>query len=68
MRQVEYRGYSIRYEKRTHGWVAHIRRPGGFVIIRNGIIGATLDEGEEILLQLARARIDEEEDGKVNLD
>jgi hypothetical protein len=68
MRQVEYRGNNIRYEERVHGWVAHIRRPGGFVIMRKGIINATLDEGEEALMQLSRACIDEEEDGRINLD
>ena len=46
--------YGIRYEERAHGWVAHIRRPGGFVIMRKGIINGTLHEGEEFM-QLSRA-------------
>ena len=63
MPHLEYCGYDIRYEERAHGWVAHIRRPGGVLIMRDGTISATLDEGEEVLLELCRARIDKEEDG-----
>jgi hypothetical protein len=65
--EVKYRGYSIRYEFRTK-WVAQVRRPGGYMIVKDGIIWATPEEGEAGLLERARARIDKEEDQRLVLD
>jgi hypothetical protein len=66
MREEIYRGYSIRYDLRGT-WTAQIRRPGGYVVMRDGFITATTDEGEQILLKRARERIDQEEKGNVRL-
>lgn len=60
MREVDYRGYSIRFHFRSDRWSAHIRRPGGFVVIKDGFITATAEEGEAVLLNQARFRIDQE--------
>lgn len=63
MRTVLHRDYSIRFHQRNGRWSAQVRRPGGFVVMKNGFVTATLEEGEGVLLDRARARIDEEEDG-----
>ncbi len=61
MKEVTYRGYSIRFHSTPLRWSAQVRRPGGYMILKDGFITATLDEGENILLERARARIDAEE-------
>lgn len=60
MREVTHRGYAIRYQLKLNRWSAHVLRPGGFMVMRDGFITATVDEGEEVLLRRALARIDEE--------
>ena len=62
MRELEYRGYSIRFSCNAN-WTAHIRKPGGFLILKDSFITASLEEGEGVLLERARARIDQEEGG-----
>ena len=62
MRETSYRGYSIRYRNTGVRWSAHIRRPGGFMVMKDGFLAASLEEGEAVLLQRARAKIDAEED------
>lgn len=61
MREVIYRGYSIRFHLRSN-WSAQIRRPGGFMVMRDGFIVASAEEGEGVLLARCRERIDKEED------
>jgi hypothetical protein len=61
MRNTMYRRYVISYEQTRTGWRAQIRRPGGYLIMRNGLITATAVEGEDVLLSRCRERIDEEE-------
>jgi hypothetical protein len=55
-----YRGYTIRYG-RNLDWFAHVYRPGSPLIMTDGVLVASLEEGEERVLALARARIDAEE-------
>ena len=59
MREIEYRGYSVRFDFRNGRWSAHVRKPGGFIVIKDGFITATAEEGETVLLDRARARIDQ---------
>ena len=61
MREIKHREYSIRYRNTGVRWTAHIRRPGGFLVMRDGFVTATLQEGEAVLLERARATIDAEE-------
>jgi len=61
VRTILHRGYSIRFHQRNGRWSAQVRRPGGFLVIKDGFVTATLEEGEAVLLERARARIDEEE-------
>jgi hypothetical protein len=61
MREVQYRGYSIRFHRTDVRWSAQIRRPGGFMVMRDGFVTATIEEGETVLLERARVRIDAEE-------
>ena len=68
MQTLTYRGYVISFQRKPSGWIAHIRRPGGYVIMRNGIVRATDVEDEENLLRLCRQRIDEEERGTTPLE
>lgn len=60
MRDVTHREFIIRYRNSGVRWSAHIRRPGGFIVLRDGFISATPEEGEAVLLQRARERIDRE--------
>jgi hypothetical protein len=60
MQQTTYRGYSIRFHRTDRYWSAQIRKPGGFVILRDGYITATHEEGAPVLLTRACARIDAE--------
>lgn len=60
MREEIYRGHSIRYHQRNGRWSAQIRRPGGFMVMKDGFITAAAEEGEGVLLDRARARIDAE--------
>jgi hypothetical protein len=61
MKEVTHRGYSIRFHSTLVRWSAQIRRPDGYMILKDGFITASLDEGETVLLERARARIDAEE-------
>ena len=61
MRNTMYREYVISYEQTRNGWRAQIRRPGGYLIMRNGLLTATIVEGEDALLSRCRERIDNEE-------
>jgi hypothetical protein len=45
MREVTYRGYSIRFHLRNN-WSAQIRRPGGYVVMKNGFLTASVEEAE----------------------
>jgi hypothetical protein len=62
MREEIYRGHSIRYHQRNGRWSAQVRRPGGFLVMKDGFMTAAADEGESVLLDRARARIDAEFD------
>lgn len=62
MQITHYKGYFIRYHRTTE-WLAQIYKAGSNVAIAGTRITATSDEGEQILLARARARIDEEEGG-----
>lgn len=62
MKEEVYRGYSIRFHFRNDRWSAQVRRPGGFMVMKDGFINATPEEGEHVLLERARARVDSEED------
>lgn len=61
MQITHYKGYFIRYH-RTSEWLAQIYRAGSNLAIAGPRITAT-EEGEQILLARAHARIDEEEGG-----
>jgi hypothetical protein len=63
MKEVIYRGYSIRFHSTPLRWSAQVRRPGGHMVLKDGFITATLEEGESVLLERARARVDVEEGG-----
>jgi hypothetical protein len=60
MKTIKYRDYTISYELRTR-WLAQIKRPGAYMIMKDGMIRASAEEGEEVLLARCRARIDQEE-------
>ena len=60
MKKIKYRDYTISYDLLTR-WLAQIRRPGAYMIMKDGIIRASLEEGEEVLLERCRERIDREE-------
>jgi hypothetical protein len=61
MPSTKYRDYRISYYLLSEGWSAHIYRPSSPLIMRNGMVTATVEEGEEVLLEGARARIDDAE-------
>ena len=60
MLETTYRGYRIRYHC-TSGWFTHIYPPGSGLALGGDIITATREEGEQVLLSRACARIDHEE-------
>jgi hypothetical protein len=60
MQTTVYRGYTIRYGSNLD-WFAHIYRPGSPLIMTNGVVTVSLEEGAERLLALVRAYIDREE-------
>ncbi len=60
MRVMIYRDYTIRYGFNLN-WFAHIYRPGSPLIMTEGVVEAPLGEGETVVLNLAKARVDEEE-------
>jgi hypothetical protein len=60
MQSATYRGYRIGYHCESK-WFAHIYRPSSPLIMRNGTVQATREEGEAVLLERARVRIDEAE-------
>jgi hypothetical protein len=64
MREIDYRGYSIRFDFRNGRWSAHVRRPGGFIVIKDGFITATAEEGESGLLARARALIEQQTEAR----
>lgn len=57
-RETTHRGYSIRYRCSDEDWSAYIRRPGAFGLMPGGMVTATLDEGEMVLLRRVYERID----------
>lgn len=59
MQETFYRGYRIRYHCVAE-WFAHIYRPDSKTAM-SGIIKASRQEGLDVLLSRARARIDQEE-------
>lgn len=61
IRSANYRGYTIRYGSDLD-WFAHVYRPGSPLIMTDGVLTASLEEGEQRVLALARKRIDQEED------
>ena len=60
MQETTYKGYRIRYHC-TSVWFTHIYPPGLGLALGDDIITATREEGEQVLLSRARARIDNEE-------
>jgi len=61
MQSTTHRNYRISYHFKSGQWLGYIYRPSSPLIMRNGTITATAEEGESILLERARARIDEAE-------
>ena len=60
MRTTTYRGYKIRHGRGLE-WFAHIYRPSSPLIMTDGVVTASLGEGEAVALERAKARIDAEE-------
>ena len=61
MKEERHLGYLIKYNFTGADWEARIYRPGSGIIMSDGIVTATKDEGEGMLLARARSRIDYEE-------
>ena len=59
-RTIQHCGYIVRFGFRNDRWAAHVLKPGGLLIIKDGSVTATADQGEAVLLERARARIDQE--------
>jgi len=57
MKEKQHRGWRIRYHC-TGEWLAEVYRPGS-LMAENGRSVATLEEGEDVVLQRARQKIDE---------
>ena len=60
MQETEYKSYRIRYHCVAE-WFALIFRLGSNLAMGGANITATVEEGEQVLLSRARARIDQEE-------
>jgi hypothetical protein len=61
MQSTTYRNYRISYHFKSGKWSAHVYRPSSPIIMRNGIINATAEEGEALLLERVHAMIDKAE-------
>lgn len=60
MQETTYKSYRIRYHC-TSEWFTHVYPPGSGLALGGNIITATREEGEQVLLSRARARVDQEE-------
>jgi hypothetical protein len=60
MLELIYRGYAVRFRSSDEHWSAHIRKPGGLFVMRGGFLTATLEEGQAVLLERAKALIDQD--------
>jgi len=59
MREESYKGYRIRFHC-TSEWFAHIYQPDSNVAMALPVVTATRAEGEKILLQRVKQRIDQD--------
>jgi hypothetical protein len=57
-REIVHCGHTIRFHRTLVGWIGQIRKTGVLAFTNDGLVTATLEEGEFVLVARARARIE----------